>query len=181
LYIDVVDWDAEAYSHRIPRATSTDMEVNLLERYPPKLYKLKGIKMNIAEIRQQEFGRRFIADHSAPVESISEPAIIFDIFGRILVWNLPGVLSNRFQKGIWSSCALLQGFFRQSYLTVKTKEKKGRKPYWRERGFIEPNDNLITFPGTAIFSPGWFELGHNVISFTYSQYYFANVTSDAIP
>jgi hypothetical protein len=48
--------------------------------------------MTLSELQQEEFGIRFSADHSAPVSFISEPAIIFNIFGQILVWNLPGAV-----------------------------------------------------------------------------------------
>lgn len=161
--LDVVDWDAEAYSQRIPGTPSRNMELKLVLRYSPKLYKIKGERMTFAELGYEDFGKRFSADHSAPVTYISEPAIIIDIFGRILVWNLPGVLSDRCQKGIWSSCSLLQGFFQQSYEIAKKKEKEKKKLSWRERGFLEPSKNLTTFPGTAIFSPAWFALGNDVI------------------
>jgi hypothetical protein len=49
-------------------------------------------------------------------------------------------------------------------MKAKKKEEKKKALSWRERGFLDPTENLIIFPGTAIFSPAWFSLGHDVIS-----------------
>jgi hypothetical protein len=160
--LDVVNWDAEAYSKRIPGTASKNAKVKLLQQYSPKIYKVKGKRLTFAELRQQMFRVHFSANYSAPVTAISEPAIIFDIFGQILVWNLPGVLSDQCQKGMWLTCSLLQDTFRRMYEAAKKKEWEGKKLSMRERGFLELTGDHTTIPGTAIFSPAWFEQGHNV-------------------
>jgi hypothetical protein len=140
LDIDIVDWDAEAYSHGIPGSRSTRMEIALLNRYPPKLYKVKGSRKPFDEIKKEDFGKMFSVDRSAPVTFLTEPCIIMDIFGRILTWYLPEVLSDRCSKGIWSSCSLLQGLFEKHYKKVTTrKDGKPKKLSWRNRGYLPPS------------------------------------------
>jgi hypothetical protein len=161
-FADIVDWDAEAYSNRIPNAHSDNKEDSLCKRYLPRLFKVKGPE-TLAAIGREEFGKPFTTDRSAPVDRLTEPAIILDIFGRILLWYLPGVLSAQCQQGIWSSCGCLQDMFHQSIpRPLAPKPGKTVNLSWRKSNFVWPSANMESSPGSVILSPGWFMQGNDV-------------------
>jgi hypothetical protein len=76
---DQVGWDAEHYSHRLePRQNGmhADKELSSMKNYPPLFQ---------------------------PNRFLTEPTIIFDIHGKILVWYLPGIMTQSRQECYWFS------------------------------------------------------------------------------
>jgi hypothetical protein len=159
MFTDVVDWDAEAYSHKIPNAYSAKKEDLLQELYKLRLFKVKGAE-TLKNLGQKDFGKIFAADRSAPIDYLTEPAIIIDIFGWILLWYLPSILSIRCQEGIWSSSQHLQEMFLPK--SSAPKSEKTAKPSWRKANFVWPSDDMASSPGSAIFSLGWFMQGNDI-------------------
>ncbi|KAJ3562030.1 hypothetical protein NP233_g9828 [Leucocoprinus birnbaumii] len=81
---------------------------------------------------------------------ISDPCTVVDCKGHILVWYLPGLMPNKYQRNLFHATKILDHIFKRS---VDGKNWR-RDPQY----FYDKTGNLI--PGTETFSAGWFPVGH---------------------
>ena len=104
------------------------------------------------------FGATFGIDQSMPVDHITHPAVIIDVFGRILTWHLPEVLSAGIQQSVWNDCQVIAPILSSNLL----KTGGQRTPSWRLDHFRTANEWTLLQPGIATFSPAWFAQGNDV-------------------
>jgi hypothetical protein len=141
----------------MPRKPGTEIEKSLRKRYKPRVF--KHCPENDTQMACMP-GRRFGIDQTKPVTFIGEPAIIIDMFGRILTWYLPDVLSVIAQESMWVKCRCVRPALAVSLGGSKSGSKG--KTEWRKRHFIQKTEDTLLQPGVISLSPGWFAQGNDV-------------------
>jgi hypothetical protein len=142
----------------VPGSRGPNKEASLLVRYLPHVYRHCPSQDTKGYDGAGGFGATFGADRSMPVDHITDPAVIVDIFGRILTWNLPEVLSAGMQELMWNDCQVIAPML----LSNLPKTGGQRTPSWRFDHFRTANEWTRLQPGIATFSPAWFAQGNDV-------------------
>ncbi|KAI0687848.1 hypothetical protein C8T65DRAFT_746924 [Cerioporus squamosus] len=132
-------WDAQRYADRLGNGTTLDIkqEDELFKRYPPLGHR-PGV-----EPKPEEYG------------VISQPAVITDCHGNLLIWSLPGIISERRQATLLAATRCLE--VRLRIYNDDDIKHPGQK--WRiaQRFFTT---GVEWTSGLSCFSPAWFQQGH---------------------
>ncbi|KAH9474714.1 hypothetical protein JR316_0013179 [Psilocybe cubensis] len=103
-----------------------------------------------------EFERRVAEEFPPLVPGVivfeTEPFILCDIKGNILMWYLPGALKNRRQLKMWKELKILQGSF-----SIDEYSSSWRK---NTSNYMKREDCKTLAPGTVSMAPAWFQQGH---------------------
>jgi hypothetical protein len=115
--------------------------------------------------------------------AMSEPCILVDTKGRIVLWYLPGLLSKKQMvrvfifkmKFYWTE--MLQSDVRKGTVAIGPLLKKSvasekpnkPAPNWRihMRNFVKKSRTHFCEPGSVTFSAGWLGQGHTVRQFCF--------------
>ncbi|KIK20412.1 hypothetical protein PISMIDRAFT_105796, partial [Pisolithus microcarpus 441] len=81
------------------------------------------------------------------------PTVFIDSDGGILLWYLPGAISNANQRAIWQSITELKAPLEQSF------KRSNSRSWWNDINYFCDHADL---KGTIDLSPAWFQQGHGV-------------------
>ncbi|KAH9914815.1 uncharacterized protein B0H18DRAFT_959633 [Fomitopsis serialis] len=120
---------------------------------------LPGLLLDVYLVRQARRAAQMLADayrNRLQYEDCQDPLTIADNQGRVLMWHLPGVITEVFQRAIWQATIGLNPLLSQN--------RPKASASWRENieNFREPQEGDDLKPACVAFSPGWFWLGHAV-------------------
>jgi hypothetical protein len=153
LLSEAVEWDITRYAERVPKNPSksgtkgsNEKEAALRKRHPP----LNGF-------------------------TASMPCIIIDMQGFILVWYLPGILTDSRQAGLF----FLSDHSRKpdAYQNAMSAAQEKLHPLLKipPHGSSWRNDRKFYYPGegpqgSVNLSPAWFQQGHDVSASSHKFY-----------
>jgi hypothetical protein len=150
---DSTRWDAERYTSRLNAkqdGMNKDVEAKTMKQYPPLFEE-----------------HRFL----------TEPKIITDMHGNVLVWYLPGIFTNSrqvrdrsthetFVHTIMVLLSPLQDIVWKILTLIDDILPKGIDPSgssWRTRPeYFQKDDHRFPKPGIINMSPAWFQQGKDV-------------------
>ncbi|KAH9921591.1 uncharacterized protein B0H18DRAFT_956553 [Fomitopsis serialis] len=137
---------------------------------------LPGLLLDVYLVRQARRAAQMLADayrNRLQYEDCQDPLTIADNQGRVLMWHLPGVITEVFQvrqntyvhrqlsmteykRAIWHATIGLN--------PLLSHNRPKASASWRENieNFREPQEGDDLKPACVAFSPGWFWLGHAV-------------------
>nr|VWP01973.1 Cytochrome P450 monooxygenase AKT7 (EC (AK-toxin biosynthesis protein 7) [Ganoderma boninense] len=136
-----VDWTVEEYQKDIGRNVLLDpgREDLLMRKYSPLI--------DVHEVLKR-------LDQQLPV--VSEPAVITDSVGNILVWSLPGVIPERRQGDMLTATRFLEAQLTATYAAADEPLSKT----WRTAGNIYFSKGIEWTSGTTLLYPAGFAQGH---------------------
>ncbi|KAF8810609.1 hypothetical protein BYT27DRAFT_7253591 [Phlegmacium glaucopus] len=88
-----------------------------------------------------------------------KPLTVVDAKGRIILWYLPGLLSNQQQASFRQATVIIAPLLRAS---IKSRHPGKTPPSWRidRKQFTATGEQRTLEPGAVTFSAGWFAQGH---------------------